>query len=123
MKYLIGIFVILIIVVLVYGNKGDKVHNDFDLGYKYASENDIDNFKKCQEIFGTGDAEDGCNEYVKEYYTGHKTFYGYECTEDCSGHEAGYSWAEKNNVKNKRECESHSTSFTKGCLIYLEQNY
>jgi len=79
-------------------------------------------FKQCQEIFGTGDTEDGCNEYVKKNYSGYKTFHGYECTEDCSGHEAGYEWAEENNISDENDCDGNSASFIEGCIIYVREN-
>jgi hypothetical protein len=33
-----------------------------------------------------------------------RTFGGHECTEDCSGHKAGYEWAEARNIVNEAEC-------------------
>jgi hypothetical protein len=41
------------------------------------------------------------------------TFAGYECTEDCSGHEAGYAWAEEHGISDGDECDAagqHSNS-------------
>lgn len=64
----------------------------------------------------------GCN-YVKDNYTGYDTFYGYECTEDCSGHEAGYSWAEENNIDDTYDCDGYSQSFIEGCEAYVDENY
>ena len=49
-------------------------------------------------------------------------FKGYECTEDCSGHEAGYEWAEENSVDDSDNCDGNSNSFNEGCLIYVEEN-
>lgn len=43
------------------------------------------------------------------------TFYGSECTKDCSGHRAGFAWALEKNKEGP--CNSHSPSFNKGCLI------
>lgn len=95
----------------------------FDDGYDQAADTDIDNFDDCQDEFGTGDAEDGCNEYVKENYSGYQTFNGYECTEDCSGHEAGYNWAEENGIEDEYDCDGNSGSFNEGCVSYVEENY
>lgn len=33
---------------------------------------------------------------------GQLTFDGYDCTEDCSGHQAGYDWAEQNGISDTR---------------------
>lgn len=46
---------------------------------------------------------------------------GYECTEDCSGHEAGYEWAEKNEIEDEDDCDTPFNSFTEGCISYLEE--
>lgn len=100
-----------------------KIVDTYENGHKWAEENDVDNFDDCQYQFGTGDAEDGCNEYVKENYGKYKTFHGYECTEDCSGHEAGYEWAEENDVDDTYDCDGNSQSFNEGCEAYVEENY
>lgn len=49
-----------------------------------------------------------------------QTFSGYECTEDCSGHKAGYDWAEENDVTDESDCSGNSTSFNEGCQAYVE---
>lgn len=96
---------------------------DYDDGYEWAEDNDIDNFDECQYQFGTNEAEDGCNDYVKENYSGYYTFHGYDCTEDCSGHEAGYEWAEDNDISDTYDCDGNSQSFIEGCEVYVEENY
>ena len=96
---------------------------DYDYGYEWAENNDIDNFDDCQDEFGTSEAEDGCNEYVKDNYTGSQTFGGYECTEDCAGHNAGYEWAENNDISDIDDCGGKSQSFIEGCWVYVEDNY
>ena len=92
-------------------------------GYDWAEENDIDNFEACQDQFGTGYEEDECNRYVKENHTGYSSFNGYECTEDCSGHEAGYEYAEENGISDEYDCDGNSNSFNEGCISYVEENY
>lgn len=49
-----------------------------------------------------------------------QAFGGYECTEDCSGHKAGYDWAEENDVTDESDCSGNSTSFNEGCQAYVE---
>jgi hypothetical protein len=45
------------------------------------------------------------------------TFMGYECKEDCSGHRAGYDWAERKGVDSVDGCEgAKSQSFYEGCV-------
>jgi hypothetical protein len=53
-----------------------------------------------------------------------KTFAGDECTGDCSGHEAGYRWAEEHDIDNEDDCDtagdtSNSPSFAEGCKAYV----
>jgi len=47
---------------------------------------------------------------------------GYPCTVDCSGHEAGYDWAEANDIDDESDCTGNSQSFIEGCMAYVEEN-
>jgi hypothetical protein len=52
-------------------------------------------------------------------------FVGYECTEDCSGHKAGYAWAEEHDISDGDACDtagerSNSPSFAEGCHAYVD---
>jgi hypothetical protein len=54
-------------------------------------------------------------------------FAGYQCTEDCSGHEAGYKWAEEHGISDVDDCDtagehSNSPSFAEGCRAYVERD-
>ncbi|PBB94996.1 hypothetical protein [Mesorhizobium sp. WSM3862] len=49
-----------------------------------------------------------------------QTFGGNDCTVDCSGHKAGYDWAEKNQISDGSDCSSNSRSFNEGCQTYLD---
>jgi hypothetical protein len=49
-------------------------------------------------------------------------FHGYTCTEDCSGHEAGYAWAEEHDITDPDQCGGNSESFIEGCRAYAEEN-
>jgi hypothetical protein len=42
-----------------------------------------------------------------------------ECTQDCSGHEAGYSWAEENGIADEDNCTGNGDSFIEGCQAYV----
>ena len=46
----------------------------------------------------------------------------YGCTEDCSGHEAGYAWAERHGITDPDNCGGRSQSFIEGCMDYAEQH-
>ena len=55
-----------------------------------------------------------------------RSFGGYECTVDCSGHKAGYEWAEAKDISDEESCEAilrrspNRNSFYEGCLAYVE---
>ena len=49
------------------------------------------------------------------------------CTSDCSGHDAGYRWAEENSIDDVSACDtagdtSNSPSFAEGCREYVVGN-
>jgi hypothetical protein len=46
------------------------------------------------------------------------TFYGYACKTDCSGHEAGYAWAERKGITDPDDCGGKSQSFIEGCKAF-----
>jgi hypothetical protein len=48
------------------------------------------------------------------------TFDGYECTDDCSGHQAGYEWAEEKGIYDENSCSTPSESFNEGCQSFIE---
>ena len=48
-------------------------------------------------------------------------FDGYPCqTAECSGHRAGYDWAERKNITDPADCGGKSQSFIEGCQAYAE---
>lgn len=55
-----------------------------------------------------------------------RTFGDNECTDDCSGHKAGYEWAEAREITDEMKCETilrrspNRNSFYEGCLTYVE---
>ena len=50
------------------------------------------------------------------------TFYGRPCLGDCSGHEAGYQWADDNDIDDEDDCVGYSQSFIEGCIAYVQNN-
>lgn len=50
------------------------------------------------------------------------TFRGQGCTVNCSGHEAGYAWAEEKGITDPDDCGGNSWSFIEGCQAYAEEN-
>lgn len=45
-----------------------------------------------------------------------------DCTEDCSGHEAGYEWAKDNDICDTDYDEGNSDSFNEGVVAWAEDN-
>ena len=59
----------------------------------------------------------------RDSYDGKRgTFQGDDCTEDCSGHEAGSEWAAKNEIEDPDQCGGTSWSFEEGCRAYAEEH-
>jgi cell division protein FtsI/penicillin-binding protein 2 len=48
-------------------------------------------------------------------------FGGYRCSDDCSGHRAGYEWALRNDIDDDRDCEGKSLSFIQGCFVFVTE--
>lgn len=63
----------------------------------------------------------GCNVEDQSSDTSEKTFKGSACTDDCSGHEAGYKWAEEKGINDPDDCGGKSNSFIEGCRSYAEE--
>jgi hypothetical protein len=49
-----------------------------------------------------------------------QTFAGHPCTDDCSGHRAGYEWAEEHDIDDADKCTGNSQSFVEGCRAFAE---
>lgn len=45
------------------------------------------------------------------------SFHGIPCTKDCSGHRAGYAWAQRKGIDDPASCSGRSRSFVEGCRI------
>lgn len=60
---------------------------------------------------------------VNNYYPeSNRSFKDYPCTVDCSGHEAGFEWAEDNSIEDASDCNGNSNSFNEGCNAWVEEN-
>ena len=51
-----------------------------------------------------------------------REFGGHDCSDDCSGHAAGYRWAEAQGIADETDCplRGGAISFYEGCLVYVE---
>lgn len=52
-----------------------------------------------------------------------QTFGDYPCTQDCSGHQAGYDWAKDKDISSTDDCGGNSQSFIEGCYEYVNEYY
>ena len=50
----------------------------------------------------------------------HDRTYGFNCTVDCSGHEAGYRWAEQHSIDDENYCQDGDSEFYEGCIAYVQ---
>lgn len=99
--------------VLAYGSEPS-----YEDGYRYGQ--DASDISDCTAEFGSDDeAFDWCAEAISERSG---EFHGYECTDDCSGHQAGWDWAETHAIDDPDDCGGNSQSFIEGCMAYAEEN-
>lgn len=52
-----------------------------------------------------------------------ETFKGYPCTKDCSGHKAGYEWAQRKGITDPSVCSGNSNSFVEGCIAAAQESF
>jgi hypothetical protein len=60
----------------------------------------------------------GTGSFTEEIEAEAGNFSSHPCTENCSGHDAGYAWAERNGVADPNDCGGESDSFIEGCTAY-----
>lgn len=57
--------------------------------------------------------------FAQTGYAQDRTFGDFDCTDDCSGHAAGYNWAQQHSIEDEGNCpEGNSQSFHEGCIAY-----
>ncbi len=57
--------------------------------------------------------------FAQAGYAQDRTFGDFDCTDDCSGHSAGYKWAERHSIEDEGNCPyGNSQSFHEGCIAY-----
>jgi hypothetical protein len=49
------------------------------------------------------------------------TFGEYVCKDDCSGHVAGYAWAQEHHIYADDDCGGKSQSFMEGCKQWVKE--
>jgi hypothetical protein len=107
---------------LIIGEDADSDLRDF-VGLPLSSD------LRARESIATHPVESSAPRYVEpsappQYVAPPLTFHGYACTVDCSGHEAGYNWAEEHDITDHDDCPNdpnNSHSFTEGCWAYADE--
>lgn len=61
------------------------------------------------------------NDYEVEERESVVTRDNWECTDDCSGHDAGYEWASDKGIDDPDDCGGNSDSFIEGCQAYANE--
>lgn len=102
------------------GSSLDKARSEEDLSYVSESR---DEDLAQEAAYGYYAADEGASVSEGADQEEARTFNGYTCTEDCSGHEAGYEWAAENGISDPGDCGGNSNSFIEGCEAYAEEQY
>lgn len=64
----------------------------------------------------------GPSERPSERPAPHANMFGdYACKADCSGHKAGYDWAQDNDINDDDDCTGNSRSFIEGCKQWVSE--
>lgn len=113
MKKIIIISAILIAIFLIFSS----INNESGISSQFG------NYSTSTD---TGDKSYETEAPSEEYKTTNSLeFNGYECTIDCSGHEAGYEWAEEHGITQDDvdNYSGNSNSFMEGMQSYVNENY
>lgn len=80
-----------------------------------SNSSSADHYNSVDDNTGSGQEEDTGEELE---------FSGYQCTDDCSGHNAGYDWAEEHGVTQEDvdNYSGNSNSFMEGMQSYVDEN-
>ena len=71
-------------------------------------------------ILGAASVVRGCVLEDAGRVSAERSFKGYVCTQDCSGHKAGYEWARRKGISDPARCGGKSQSFIEGCMAYAK---
>jgi hypothetical protein len=70
------------------------------------------------------DALEDAEEQAREDLQGstyQENFGSADCTSDCSGHNAGFEWAQNRGLSDRSECSGNNNSFIGGCEAYFDE--
>jgi len=84
------------------------------------------NFEEAKKSVQTKPEEPKTSNVITNYKSlnTQPSFKGYTCSEDCSGHEAGYEWAEEHGITQEDVdgYSGNSDSFQEGMQSYVDEN-
>ena len=103
------------------GDVASVEETDDDAEYSAYEEQDIPNAAEDDWERRGDETYDEYSDRRDGYDGAQGSFRGYGCTQDCSGHEAGYNWAESNGITDPDQCGGKSWSFIEGCRAYAEE--
>ena len=89
--------------------------------FNNCGSNKSSNYSNTSHSYNSYSDSDEVDEEDNEDEDSPLTFHGYTCTDDCSGHQAGYDWAEENSITDSDDCSGNSQSFIEGCQAYIEE--
>ncbi len=103
------------------GSGGRYSEYDYDTDADTAAEDAADAARQSvyEELGANSDGTGADTSNIDAYNVqdrGH-----YVCTEDCSGHEAGFTWAQQNDIADASDCGGNSQSFIEGCEAFAEE--
>lgn len=112
MKNIIIVLVILIALFFLFSSNNNKSRTSQFGNFSTSTDTDDNSY----------DAQAPTEEYETDNSL---EFNGYECTDDCSGHEAGYEWAEEHGISQDDvdNYSGNSNSFMEGMQSYVDENY
>ncbi|MBI4035908.1 hypothetical protein HY383_03080 [Candidatus Daviesbacteria bacterium] len=112
MKWIIGITAFFLLISLIFNTSSNSSSTKNDTSVTTTVDYPDENIESDQ-------TEEDVN-----IDSGPTEFNGYPCTGDCSGHEAGYEWAEEHGITQDDvdNYSGNSNSFMEGMQSYVDEN-
>jgi hypothetical protein len=106
---------------LLAGCGGSSRYNDYDTDADPAAEDTPETARQAayEELGANSDGTGADASNIDAYDVEDRG--NYICTEDCSGHEAGFVWAQQNDFTDSSDCGGNSQSFIEGCEAFAEE--
>lgn len=101
---------VILIIWFVWANSSK--HEDVSENYPTSS------VEAAEEVYAAP-AEDLTEDQLDEMQQAEVDAVTSNCIGDCSGHKAGYEWAEENGISSESDCNGNSDSFNEGCTNFV----